>query len=126
MTDLADVALQAAGDAVVTADTTGHITSWNAAAEHLFGRKATDVVGQSLALLVPERFRPRHAAGFHAALENQSLSHRGKPAHILATTATGEEVSMYMTLGLLAGENGEPSGVVAVLRYTLPPPVAFV
>ncbi len=55
----------AAGDAVITTDSTGHITSWNPEAQALLGFLPEQAIGQTLALIVPEPYRPRHVAGFH-------------------------------------------------------------
>jgi PAS domain S-box-containing protein len=58
-----DALVAAAPDAIITADSEGRILTWNAAAEHIFGHPASEVVGQSLTLIVPERFRSAHEAG---------------------------------------------------------------
>ena len=42
-------------DAVITLDDAGTIQSLNPAAERIFGQRAADVVGQNLALLIPQR-----------------------------------------------------------------------
>src|SRR2546422_10768206 len=52
-----------ANDAIVSADSAGRITYFNPGAERLFGYAATDVTGQPLTLLMPERFRDAHRAG---------------------------------------------------------------
>jgi PAS domain S-box-containing protein len=83
---LAESALSSAADAALTVDTGGVITAWNEAAESLFGHSATEAVGQTLALVIPAAFRPRHMAAFHAALDSGSLVHLGKPARIQAMT----------------------------------------
>src|SRR5580700_5129967 len=63
---LASAAVVAAGDAIVTTDSHGYITSWNRAAERLLGISAKQAIGQSLALIIPEAFRARHAACLRA------------------------------------------------------------
>lgn len=73
-------------------------------------------MGATLALVIPEEFRPRHMAGFHAALDSGVLKHDGRPAHVQAVTSSGSVVPLAMTLGLLRQQDGVISGVVAVLR----------
>ena len=47
-------------DAVVFADRDGIIRIWNAASQTLLGFSADEAIGQSLDLIVPERFRRAH------------------------------------------------------------------
>jgi len=55
--------VEALADAVVLADPSGAIRFWNPAAERLFGFTEAQALGNSLDLIVPERFRERHWAG---------------------------------------------------------------
>ena len=113
---LASAAVAAAGDPIVTTDSHGYITSWNHAAERLTGIGAEQAVGQALGLLIPEALRARHAACFRAAMSSGHLAHGGQPARVEAMTPDGKVMPLAITLGLLAGPDGAPSGAVAVLR----------
>lgn len=117
-------ALARAGDAIITVDATGQITSWNLAAERLLGHTASEAVGQTLALIVPPEHRPRHVAAFHAAMESGDLANSGQPARIEAMTSGGQTVPLVMSLGLLPGD-GASSGAVAVLRSSAEP-ISFI
>lgn len=114
--ELAAQAVAAAGDVIITADRTGKITSWNGAAERLFGHSEKEAVGQSLALIVPAEYAPRHVAGFEAAMSSGRLAHGGAVARVEAADASGTRRALGMSLGLLHDEDGQVSGVVAVLR----------
>src|SRR6266851_5466766 len=92
------------------------IASWNHAAELLLGVTAEQAIGQTLALIIPEALRPRHAACFRAAMNNGQLSHGGQPARVEAITPGGDVMPLALTLGLLAGPDSAPAGAVAVLR----------
>jgi len=52
--------LDNAADGIITADETGVIQSFNPAAENLFGYSASQVIGQSLDILMPETIRHPH------------------------------------------------------------------
>src|ERR1700752_2803325 len=56
--------------ALVLADPSGVIRSWNAGAEALFGHTAQDAVGQTLDLIVPPDYRERHWAGYREAMDS--------------------------------------------------------
>ncbi len=60
-TDLFMLMLQRIQDyAIFTLDTKGVITSWNLAAQYLFGYTAKEAVGKSLAMLFPEMVKSGH------------------------------------------------------------------
>ena len=55
--------LDTAPDAFITLDRDGHITTWNAAAERLFGWTKEEAIGRTMReLIVPPEFRERHDA----------------------------------------------------------------
>jgi len=45
--------VDSSGDAIYSESTDRNVTSWNAAAEHLFGYGAAEIVGRNVALMVP-------------------------------------------------------------------------
>ena len=53
--------LDIAADAIITIDESQRILHFNHGAEEIFGWRASDVLGHSLELLLPERFRATHA-----------------------------------------------------------------
>lgn len=114
--DIHQEALEFMADAVMTLDLTGKISSWNAAAQALLGYTAENMVGSSMVPVIPEEFRARHVAGFHAAIDSGTLKHEGRAGHVKATTADGRVIDLAMTLGLLKHTDGTAFGAVAVLR----------
>ena len=48
-------------DAIVAIDEDQHIILFNPAAEKMFGYASSEVMGQPLSMLLPEKFRPNHA-----------------------------------------------------------------
>lgn len=55
-----DAVVQSAMDAIITVDEAQRIVLFNPAAERMFGCSATDAIGRSLSIFIPERFRAKH------------------------------------------------------------------
>lgn len=53
--------VESAHDAIIQADSSGRMIWWNQAAQTLFAYDEQDMVGRPVALLMPERYRARHA-----------------------------------------------------------------
>lgn len=71
--------VESSDDAILTKDLNGIITSWNAAAQRLFGYTEDEVIGKSVTILIPEE------------------RHDEEPA-ILARIRCGERVDHYETV----------------------------
>jgi PAS domain S-box-containing protein len=61
--------VEQAPDAIIFADRDGAIRVWNRGAETIFGYAATEVLGKSLDVIIPERLRPAHWKGFRRAID---------------------------------------------------------
>jgi PAS domain S-box-containing protein len=88
--------IEMSDDAIVTCDTEGHVTSWSATAERLFGSRAEDVLDGPLELLFPQ----------HLADEVRG---------IIATVLAGDRVRNFET------EINRPDGMPLPVSLSLSP-----
>jgi PAS domain S-box-containing protein len=51
---------ESANDAIISADSSGHVVSWNARAEAIFGYTAAEILGAPLTRLIPARDQAAH------------------------------------------------------------------
>jgi PAS domain S-box-containing protein len=126
MTSWSDTHLQDAGvlaavleglpDALVLADTAGTIRLWNAAAERLFGHPRAEAIGQSLNMLIPERFRPAHDAGFTRAVASGTLRTGTRVLRTRSNHKDGRRLYVDFTFALLKDAQGQGFGVYAQAR----------
>ena len=75
-------------DAIIFADCDGMILVWNRGAETVFGFSGAEVIGSSLDVIIPERFRRTHWEGFHCAKDSRNWKgrcHEHRSARALAT-----------------------------------------
>jgi PAS domain S-box-containing protein len=114
---LGNALLQSAADAVIATDRDGTITFWNPGAARIFGHTATEAVGQSLDLIIPENQRARHWAGYHEVMRTGQSRYSG--GDILAVPALrndGRRISIEFTIVPLQVAAGGMTGMVATLR----------
>jgi PAS domain S-box-containing protein len=108
--------VQRAGDAVIVADAAGRITLWNPAAERIFGFPAAEALGQSLDLIIPERFRARHWAGYAEVVRSGHTRYGTEVLRVPALRKDGQRISIAFTVALLPGPDGRVAGLAAIVR----------
>jgi len=108
--------VEALGDAIVVADPSGAITVWNPAAERLFGFTQAEALGNSLDLIIPERLRERHWAGYERTMASGETRYAHDVLRVPAVHKDGRALSIAFTVGLLKGPQGTVTGIVTVIR----------
>jgi PAS domain S-box-containing protein len=108
--------VQAAGDAIIVADGEGHILLWNPAAEGLFGFTAPEAVGDSLDLIIPERFRKRHWTGYQTVMQTGHTRYGTQVLRVPALRKDGQRLSIAFTVALLHTPDGRLTGIAAIVR----------
>ena len=108
--------VDAIGDAVIICNRNGVIKLWNAAAERLFGFTPTEALGSSLDLIIPERLRERHWAGYARTMATGQTRYQHDVLRVPAMHKDGRTLSIAFTVGLLLGAQRTVTGLVAVIR----------
>src|SRR5919206_537374 len=71
--------VESSDDAIVSKDLNGIVTSWNIAAERMFGYTAAEMIGQSIRLLIP-------------------ADRQSEEDHVLAHVRRGDKVDHFDTI----------------------------
>jgi PAS domain S-box-containing protein len=103
-------------EAIIFADRDGMIRLWNIGAEAIFGYTASEVLGQSLELIIPERLRDQHRNGFRRVMATGVTRYDRKLLAVPATRKDGARISLEFTVVLIRGVNREMLGIAAILR----------
>jgi PAS domain S-box-containing protein len=104
-------------DAVVIADIEGTITFWNDAATRLLGWSTDEAIGSSLDLIIPERLRTRHWAGYRETMATGHTTYGDRLLEVPALHRDGRTLSIAFTVTLVRDpDGGKPTGIAAVLR----------
>ncbi len=103
-----------ANQAIIMADVTGSITYWNQSAEQLFGHSASEAIGQSLELIIPEDLRERHWAGFHQAVASGVMNLDRAATNVPVKISNGSIIVFPARFIFLQGPRGEVAGFAAI------------
>jgi two-component system CheB/CheR fusion protein len=103
--------VESSGDAIVTRGLDGTISSWNRAAEQLFGYSEAEVIGQDDALFVPEGQRAQLRALFEQAVQ-------GEPGSIetVRRRKDGELLDVSVSVSPMRDSDGRVFALSAIVR----------
>lgn len=80
-----------AADAIICIDDAQKITFFNSGAEAIFGWTSSEIIGQRIEVLIPERYRARHEAQVHAFGRSEVKARRmGERREIVGLRKNGE------------------------------------
>ncbi|RKY64724.1 MAG: hypothetical protein DRQ08_07105 [Candidatus Latescibacterota bacterium] len=103
--------MEVAGDAIVVIDGRGKVVFWNRAAEETFGYSEEEMLGRSIALIMPEDLRRRHSEALSKAAERGGSRTR---IELVGIKKDGTEIPFEMSVGSLKVE--DETFFVGVLR----------
>ncbi len=98
--------LESAPDAMVVADPTGLIAFVNAQAERLFGYARTELIGQPVETLIPQRFRHQHVQHRAGYVDAPKVRSMGSGRELFGIRKDGSEFPVEVSLSPVATEDG--------------------
>lgn len=115
-------ALDEAANAVITADSTGIIRSWNLAAEEMFGWSAHDVLDQPLMIIIPERYRYGHQVGIERVRITGRSELAGRSLPLVGLCRDGSEINIELTITAWRATDGTSrfTGIISHLPPEAP------
>ncbi|HVS52149.1 MAG TPA: PAS domain S-box protein [Opitutaceae bacterium] len=104
--------VNASSDAIISEDLEGRVTSWNAAAEKIFGYARDEIVGRPIALLWPAANVPREMEIMARVKRGELVAHYETQRR----RKDGTEVAVSLTASPICGGEGEIVGVSKIIR----------
>jgi PAS domain S-box-containing protein len=102
-------------EAVIVSDRNGVIV-WNRAAETMFGYSAAEATGQSLDLIIPERFQARHWAGYRAVMSSGVTRYGRELLAVPAMRKDNRRISLEFSIVLVRDDGDAVVGAAAIIR----------
>ncbi len=104
--------VESSHDAIVSTDLEGKITSWNQGAERLFGYKAAEVVGKSIAILIPPQRRSEGPAILARIRYGEGIDHY----QTVRRRKDGTLLDISLTFSPIKDERGRVIGASKIAR----------
>jgi len=103
-------------EAVIFADRGGVIRYWGRGAESLFGHSAADALGESLDLIIPERFRSAHWQAYDLAFESGRTKYAGRTLTTRSLRKDGSKLFVDLSFELVKDARDTVVGALAIGR----------
>ena len=104
--------VQSSEDAIITKDLNGIITSWNPAAERIFGYTPEEIVGKSVLTLIPPSLHHEEPVILSKLRAGEQIAH----FETRRVTKYGEELIVSLTISPLKDKDGRVIGVSKIAR----------
>lgn len=104
--------VESSDDAIISKALDGHIVSWNAGAERLFGYSATEAIGQSMDLIIPPERRTEEDEVSQRLLNGERI----EPFETVRRTRGGHLVDVSVRMSPICDASGRIVGVSRVSR----------
>ena len=91
---------QSASDAIISSDQEGNIVFWNKGAEKIFGYREEEVLGKSLTLLMPEKYKDVYQQGINRLRAKGNSLLVGKTLEFMGLRKNGLEFPLELSLAM--------------------------
>ena len=104
--------VESSHDAIISKDLNGEITSWNEGAERLYGYTAREMIGRSIAVLIPED----HTNDFPMILERLRRGERIENYETVRIAKDGRRIDVSLTISPIKDAQGHIIGASKIAR----------
>jgi PAS domain S-box-containing protein len=104
--------VESSGDAVVSKDLNGVVTSWNASAEAIFGYTAAEMIGTPVSLLIPDDRREEEIL----ILDRLRRGERVEALETVRQTKDGRLIDVSITISPIRDSDGRIIGASKIAR----------
>jgi PAS domain S-box-containing protein len=104
--------VESSDDAIISKDLNSIVTSWNPAAERLFGYPAREMVGQSILKIIPPELQDDEVRILNTIARGERIDH----FETVRVTKQGEPVDVSLTISPVKDQAGRIVGAAKIVR----------
>lgn len=104
--------VESSGDAIVSKDLKGIVTSWNSGAERIFGYTAAEMIGQPITRIIPPELHSEETKILSTVARGDRIQH----FETVRVKKNGELVEISLTVSPVRNENGTIIGAAKIAR----------
>jgi PAS domain S-box-containing protein len=104
--------VQSSDDAIVSKDLNGIVTSWNAAAERMFGYKPEEIIGRPITTIIPTELRSDEDMILGKIRRGEKVEH----FETVRVTKSGERLDVSLTISPVRDATGRVIGAAKIAR----------
>ncbi len=104
--------IESSGDAIISTDLDGVITSWNSAAERLYGYQEDEIVGRPVRVLIPADRRNEEVENLERVRQGEHIEQFDS----VRVTKAGEPVDVSLTISPIRDASGGIIGASKIAR----------
>ncbi|MEO6330749.1 MAG: PAS domain S-box protein [Ginsengibacter sp.] len=104
--------VQSSQDAIISKKFDGTITSWNAAAEKIFGYTASEAIGQNIAIIIPEELYPEEREIIAKVKGGEVIAHY----ETIRKRKNGDKIIIALTISPIKDAGGKITGISKIAR----------
>ena len=104
--------VESSEDAILSKDLQGRIITWNAAAEHMFGYRAEEIVGQHIFRIVPSECQDQEEQILKRLRQGESVHHY----ETFRTAKNGDRIPISLTISAIKDGQGQITGSSSTAR----------
>ena len=97
--------IETAKDAIIGINEKGFISIWNQSAEKVFGYSESEIKGQPITTIIPEKYKKQHEAGLQKFIKTGEFRNLERTLDVFGITKEGVEVPIEMSLTAQKIEN---------------------
>lgn len=107
--------IETAQDAIISIDENEIINVWNHSAENIFGYLKSEIIGQSVTTIIPEKYKKKYQEGIIRFIETNKSKLIGNTIEVTGRTKEGNEILIELSLSFQKTDD-ERFSFTAIIR----------